>query len=205
MKFIFTSEPTGFRYRPSPSNIKGKMARMVAIKAALSISVDALSDADSKSSADAASIGIENRAKLESRLRALEYRNDLTTTTPFRGEKKKEQPRFKMKTEVKQYNTAAEAVGFLPTRWQGAEVLAINAVPYVKEEWWGEKEEKRRVKEEKRKRKDEVAAAASIEGHKSEPKDGMSFPRDLLYILPIHWTLFLCQWTRMRNGKSASD
>ena len=131
MKFIFTSEPTGFRYRPGPSKIEGKMARMVSTKAALSISVDALSDPGSKSSADTASIGIENRAKLESRLRALEYRNDLTTAIPFKGEKKKEQPRSKMKTEVKLYNIAADAVGFLPARRQGAEVLAINTVPDV--------------------------------------------------------------------------
>ena len=152
------------------------MARMVATKAALSIRVDALSDADSKSTVDAASIGIENRAKLESRLRALEYRSDLTTTTPFRGEKKKEQPRFEMKTEVKQYNTAADAVGFLPTQRQGAEALAINAVLDVKEEKRREKEEKRRAREEKRKRKADAAASAAMEeSPKSEPKDGMSF------------------------------
>ena len=159
------------------------MARMVATKAALSIRVDALSDADSKSSADAASIGIENRAKLESRLRALEYRNDLTTTTPFKGEKKKEQPKFEMKTDVKQYNTASDAVGFFPTQRQGAEALAINAVLDVKEEKRREKAEKQRAKEEKRKRKAEAAvaaaAAASIEDE-PEPgtKDSMSFACD---------------------------
>jgi nucleolar protein 58 len=157
------------------------MARMVATKAALSIRVDALSDADSKSSVDAASIGIENRAKLESRLRALEYRNDLTTTTPFKGVKKEEQPKFEMKTDVKQYNTAADAVGFLPTQRQGAEALAINAVLDVKEEKRREKEEKKRAKEEKRRRKAEAAAdanAAIEEGPGSEPKDGMSFACD---------------------------
>ena len=41
--------------------------------------------------------------------------------TPFKGKKKKEQPRFKMKTKDKQYRTAADTVGFLPTWWQGAE------------------------------------------------------------------------------------
>ena len=41
---------------------------MVATKADLSIGVDALFGADSKSSVDAASIGIEIRSKLESRL-----------------------------------------------------------------------------------------------------------------------------------------
>ena len=152
------------------------MARMVATKAALSIRVDALSDADSKSSADASSIGIENRVKLESRLRALEYRNDLTTTTPFKGERKKEQPRFEMKTDVKQYNTAADAVGFLPTQRQGAEALAINAVLDVKEEKKREKEERRKTKEEKRKRKAEATAADAREDEpEPAPNDGMPF------------------------------
>ena len=166
------------------------MARMVATKAALSIRVDALSDADSKSSAAAASIGIDNRAKLESRLRALEYRNDLTTTTPFKGEKKKEQPKFEMKTDVKQYNTAADAVGFLPTQRQGAEALAINAVLSVKEEERRKKDEKKRAKDEKRKRKAEaaVAAAAAIEEEpEPEPKDGTSFVCDPV----IHLTYLL--------------
>ena len=42
---------------------------MVATEAALSIRVHILLDVDSKSSVDAVSIGIENRAKLESHLR----------------------------------------------------------------------------------------------------------------------------------------
>ncbi|KAJ3532249.1 hypothetical protein NM688_g7452 [Phlebia brevispora] len=56
----------------APPKLKGKMARMVATKAALSIRVDALTDPDGKSEPAAPSIGLENRAKLESRLRALE-------------------------------------------------------------------------------------------------------------------------------------
>lgn len=48
------------------------MARMVATKAALSVRIDALSDADTKSSEGAPIAGIEHRVKLESRLRALE-------------------------------------------------------------------------------------------------------------------------------------
>lgn len=48
------------------------MARMVATKAALSVRIDALSDADTKSTEDAPIAGIEHRVKLESRLRALE-------------------------------------------------------------------------------------------------------------------------------------
>ena len=44
------------------------MARMVATKAAMSIRIVELSDADSKSSVDADPIGIANRAKLQSQL-----------------------------------------------------------------------------------------------------------------------------------------
>ncbi|KAG0147583.1 hypothetical protein CROQUDRAFT_76470 [Cronartium quercuum f. sp. fusiforme G11] len=56
----------------APGKLKGKMARMTAAKAALSIRHDALADADTKSSEDAPLIGIEARIKLESRLRRLE-------------------------------------------------------------------------------------------------------------------------------------
>ncbi|PWN29829.1 Nop domain-containing protein [Jaminaea rosea] len=61
----------------APQKLKGKMARMVATKAALSIRLDALADADSKSDAAAPSIGLDARAKLESRLRGLEHRSDI--------------------------------------------------------------------------------------------------------------------------------
>ena len=67
----------------------GKVARMVATKAVLSIRIDALFGVDSKPSVDAASLSDESQSMLESRLRALEYRNDLTTTTPFKGEKRR--------------------------------------------------------------------------------------------------------------------
>ena len=67
-----------------------------------------------------------------------------------------------MKTEVKQYNTAAGAVGFLPIQQRGAEGLAVNAVLDVKEETRRGKEDKRGVKEGKRKRRAEPAAAAIL-------------------------------------------
>ena len=62
------------------------MARMVATKAALSIRVDALTDADGKSEPTAPSIGIENRAKLESRLRALEHQLEGDMVRRFAGD-----------------------------------------------------------------------------------------------------------------------
>ena len=87
-----------------------------------------------------------------------------------------------MKTEVKQYNTAADAVGFLPTQQRGAEGLAVNAALDVKEETRRGKEDKRGVKEGKRKRRAEPCCCDT----KSEPKDGMSFVCDPLCILPIY-------------------
>ncbi|EOR01936.1 hypothetical protein E3P92_02270 [Wallemia ichthyophaga] len=56
----------------APQKLKGKMARMVATKTSLSSRLDALADAETKADMDSASIGIEQRASLESRLRALE-------------------------------------------------------------------------------------------------------------------------------------
>lgn len=49
------------------------MARMVATKTALSVRLDALADADSKSTLDSATIGIDNRVKLEARLRQRKF------------------------------------------------------------------------------------------------------------------------------------
>lgn len=58
--------------------IKGKVARMVATKAAISVRVDALGDKDSSD----ISVGLENRNKIESRLRQLEGRAVQSISTP---------------------------------------------------------------------------------------------------------------------------
>ena len=123
------------------------MARMVATKAALSIRVDALTDADGKSEPTAPSIGIENRAKLESRLRALEHQGDLTGVRGFSTPGKKQQ-RFEMTGDVKTYNSKADAVGLVSTQREGGSAMdaALKAVEDVKEE-------KRRAKEEKKAKK----------------------------------------------------
>lgn len=134
---------------------------MVATKAALSIRVDALSDADTKSGGEAATIGQEARAKLESRLRALEYRDDLNTTKAFSGERRKEQTKFEMKGGAKTYNSSADVVGFLPTQRKSAEKMAIDAMVEVKEEREMSKEEKKRLKEEKKAKKAAAKAEAA--------------------------------------------
>jgi nucleolar protein 58 len=138
----------------APPKLKGKMARMLATKAALSIRVDALTDADGKSEDQAPSIGIENRAKLESRLRALEHQGDLAGIRRFADGGKKQQ-RFEMTGDIKTYNTAADAVDLVPTQREPME-LAVKAVLDVKEE-------KRRAKEERRAKKRAEKAAASAD------------------------------------------
>ncbi len=119
------------------------MARMVATKAALSVRVDALSDADVKSEPQAPSIGVENRAKLEARLHSLEQQGDATTVrSAFAGKK---QTRFEMTGETKMYNTAADLV---PTQREPLEA-AVKAVLEVK----AEKAEKKKAKEERKAKK----------------------------------------------------
>ncbi|EEB05719.1 U3 snoRNP protein Nop58 [Schizosaccharomyces japonicus yFS275] len=82
----------------NPKN-KGKIARIMATKAALSLRVDALSDKDTVSG----NIGLENRVRVENRLRSLEGGKLLpipTTST--------QQSKFEMQPAAA-YNAAADA------------------------------------------------------------------------------------------------
>ncbi|KAI0771521.1 Nop-domain-containing protein [Trametes elegans] len=139
----------------APPKLKGKMARMVATKAALSIRVDALTDADEKSEPQAPSIGIDNRAKLEARLHALESQGDASAVrSAFAGKK---QPRFQMTGETKTYNAAADAVDLVPTQREPVQA-AVQAVLDVKEE-------KKKAKEERRaKKRAEKEGAMDVDG-----------------------------------------
>ena len=144
----------------APQKLKGKMARMVATKAALSIRVDALSDADSRSDPSAAEVGISNRVKLESRLRALEHQSGIQsvrrTVAPTNG---RQQPKFDLTSSSGGYNANADNIelgsvaGLLPTQPESAVKKAVAAVTEVKEEKRAEKEDK---KDKKKKRKSEV-------------------------------------------------
>ncbi|CAK9781716.1 putative pre-rRNA processing protein [Cutaneotrichosporon oleaginosum] len=121
----------------APQKLKGKMARMTATKASLSIRVDALSDADTKMDVQAAQIGIENRTKLESRLRALEHRAGIASVRTATSGSGRQQPKFELTGTSGGYNAATDAVkpnGLLATE--------------------PEKEEK---KDKKKKRKSEAA------------------------------------------------
>lgn len=136
------------------------MARMVATKAALSIRVDALTDADGKSEPTAPTIGLENRAKLESRLRALEHQGDIAGARGFSTPGKKQQ-KFAMNGETKVYNTAADSVGLVSTQRDPVE-RALQTVADVKEEKRKAKEERRAKRRAEKEKED--PSAIGLEG-----------------------------------------
>ncbi|BEJ15779.1 hypothetical protein CspHIS471_0503840 [Cutaneotrichosporon sp. HIS471] len=94
----------------APQKLKGKMARMTATKASLSIRVDALSDADTKMDVQAAQLGIENRVKLESRLRALEHRAGIASVRTATSGSGRQQPKFELTGTSGSYNAATDDV-----------------------------------------------------------------------------------------------
>jgi nucleolar protein 58 len=146
------------------------MARMVATKAALSIRIDALSDADSRSDAQAAEVGVTNRVKLESRLRALEHRAGIQSVRRVTTGTARPTPRWEMNGAVKDsgYNNANDSVKLesvremLPTQPVEAVAAAVQAVTEVKDEKRREKEERKAAKKEKRKSVGPVVDPADV-------------------------------------------
>ncbi|EJU06454.1 Nop domain-containing protein [Dacryopinax primogenitus] len=148
----------------APQKLKGKMARMVATKTALSVRVDALTEVEAKGEPMAASIGITNRAKLESRLRALEYKSGLTSARAAvdpQSSARKQAP-FTMSGNGATYNTAADSV-VLPTQRDPqakAQQAANEVASELAEEVELKKKEKKEKKEKKRKMSEAFDAAA---------------------------------------------
>ncbi|TFK22201.1 nucleolar protein NOP58 [Coprinopsis marcescibilis] len=135
----------------APPKLKGKMARMVATKAALSIRVDALTDADGKSEDAAASIGLENRTKLESRLRALESGAEFggVRRAADGNANRRQQQKFEMSGQSKTYNANADVVmgeDLVSTQRDAAVENAVKAALDVKEQKRKEKEAKKAKK-----------------------------------------------------------
>ncbi|KAJ3571186.1 hypothetical protein NP233_g3916 [Leucocoprinus birnbaumii] len=151
----------------APPKLKGKMARMVATKAALSIRVDALTDENEKSEESAAAIGIENRVKLESRLRALEHQSELGNVNHYAQNGNKKQSRFSMGGETKTYNTKADAVDFVSTQRDDPMEAAVEAVLKVKEDRKKAKEEK---KSKKKAQKEDEDDKMDVDGEEEESK-----------------------------------
>lgn len=140
------------------------MARMVATKASLSIRLDALADADTKSQPldGGATIGIENRVKLEARLRQLEAGqgfSSLRSLAKANGGADRQQKKFEMKGTGAGYAAGADAVALVPTGVEpglggdeGVEVMKVD------EEEDDEARRKREKKEKKERRKSEKGA-----------------------------------------------
>lgn len=144
---------------------------MVATKAALSIRVDALADANEKSESDAPSIGVAHRAKLESRLRALEYQNDASGVRQFSDSARKQHSKFEMTGETKTYNTKADAVELVSTQREDPMAVAAKIVEDVKEEKRRAKEERKARKAEKAKEKKKDEDAMDVDEKRDKKKD----------------------------------
>ncbi|WAR55954.1 hypothetical protein PtB15_6B698 [Puccinia triticina] len=155
----------------APGKLKGKMARMTAAKAALSIRHDALADADTKSAEEAPLIGMEARIKLESRLRRLEQSIGIQSARKSGASQDHQKPFFK-RPDPGSYNPAADSV-MIPAANNPASsatgeskakkplIEEINPQPND-----DEAEAKRKRKEEKKAKK---AARASLPGTTSAP------------------------------------
>ncbi|KAK0527744.1 Nucleolar protein 58 [Tilletia horrida] len=123
----------------APQKLKGKMARMVATKAALSIRLDALADGDSTTNpAEGATIGADARIRLESRLRALESGaglSSLRSVAAAAGNGYKQQA-FKLSngngSAAATYNAGADAPG--PSTSAAAAAAAESEEKLSKEE-----------------------------------------------------------------------
>jgi nucleolar protein 58 len=143
--------------------------------------VDALTDADGKSTDDAPTIGLENRAKLESRLRALEHEADGTATRRTNGQGPK-QSRAPFGAPARTYNDAADAPALVSAQREPMEV-AVAAVLDVKEEKRKAKEErraKRRAEKEKASENGmEVDEAGSDDGSEKKRKRRESAVEDV--------------------------
>jgi nucleolar protein 58 len=150
----------------APQKLKGKMARMVATKAALSIRLDALADADSKDSLDAATIGIESRAKLETRLRLLEQgigHTSLRSIAKSHDAKAGNQKKFEMNGSGAAYNDAADTL--VPTG-------TTSAVKIDDEE--EEKKKAKKEKKEKKRKAEEDAEEVTVDVEMDVVEDDVS-------------------------------
>lgn len=97
----------------APQKLKGKMARMVATKTSLSSRLDALADAETKSDMSSATIGLEQRASLESRLRNLERSIGIQRVRNDNNVSSKKQGKFDYENGAQGYNTNVD--NLIPT------------------------------------------------------------------------------------------
>ena len=142
---------------------------MVATKAALSIRVDALTDTEGKSELTAPSIGLENRAKLEYRLRKLEEESDQSGVRKF-NDRPKNQKKYEPQGDLKVYNTAADLVT--------TQRDPVDVVMDVAEEVREDKRKEKETKEERKKRKAEKKARKEAKAVNDDEEDAMDVDRE---------------------------
>ncbi|KAI9448560.1 hypothetical protein H4582DRAFT_1901463 [Lactarius indigo] len=113
------------------TNLHSQMARMVATKTALSVRVDCADGRGLRSPhRPAPTIGLENRAKLEARLRALEAEGDASGVRRF-ASGPNQQKRVKPGPAVPTYNPAADAVGLVSTQREPMETANKSGIGRV--------------------------------------------------------------------------
>ncbi|SMN22067.1 similar to Saccharomyces cerevisiae YOR310C NOP58 Protein involved in pre-rRNA processing, 18S rRNA synthesis, and snoRNA synthesis [Maudiozyma saulgeensis] len=134
---------------------KGKIARVLAAKAAVSIRYDALAE-DRDDSGD---VGLEARAKVENRLSQVEGRDLRTTPKVVREAKKVEM------TEARAYNADADAVT------EPAAEAADSDDESEEEKEEEEKKEKKKEKKDKKRKRDEDEDSKKSKKSKKEKKE----------------------------------
>lgn len=143
----------------SSAKNKGKMSRMLAAKAALAVRYDALADADDANM----EMSIHNRAKLETRLRVLE--TGKAEKAPLKNEKKEKKTGFNTKSEVMEYDEAADSTLKRKIEKEEVEVKAEIESANANAELESEEPPKKKKKKEKKskKSKEEVVEEAEEE------------------------------------------
>merc|ERR1712168_1015426 len=144
------------------SKLKGKVSRMLAAKASLGCRVDALCE---MSSTD---MGVEHRAKVESRIRQLESGN--ITRISGTAKQAAKHDKYDTKSEVVEYKSAADVTSGTKRPADQEEADQKPAAKKIKvEEVVAEAEEK----EKKKKKKKDKKEAAEAEAKTEEPAQDM--------------------------------
>lgn len=139
---------------------KGKIARVLAAKAAVSLRYDALAE-DRDDSGD---IGLESRAKVENRLSQLEGRDFRTTPKVVRESKKVEI------TEARAYNADADTAAVAESDSDDDDEEEEEEEDEKKEKK-KEKKEKKKEKKDKKRKRDEEEDTKESKKSKKEKKD----------------------------------
>merc|ERR1712106_1164420 len=147
------------------SKMKGKVSRMLAAKAALACRVDALGD---ETNTD---LGIEHRAKVESRIRQLE--GGVATKISGTAKQGAEFDKYETKSEVVEYKAAADVTIPKKRSVDESDDDEKPATKKIKVEEVEGGEKKKKKKKEKKEEEMEIEAepVAEVKSEKKKKKD----------------------------------